>query len=187
MDKGVNHRERRETIVKEVRVNDRIRAKEVRLIDPDGKQLGIVPLEDALEKARDLGLDLVEVAPNADPPVCRIMDYGKYKYLLSKKEHEAKKKQTIINVKEMKLRPRTDEHDFQVKLKHIKRFLTSGDKVKVTCRFRGREMSYTDQGMALLHRIIDEVKEIGKVEAHPKMEGRAITMVLAPLASKKKQ
>ncbi|RMG60835.1 MAG: translation initiation factor IF-3 [Deltaproteobacteria bacterium] len=174
-------------MAKDVRVNDRINAKEVRLIDPDGKQLGIVPLQEALEKARDFGLDLVEVAPNADPPVCRIMDYGKYKYLLSKKEHEAKKKQTIINVKEMKLRPRTDEHDFQVKLKHIKRFLGDGDKVKVTCRFRGREMAYTDQGMALLQRIVEEVKDLGKVEAQPKMEGRAITMVLAPLATKKNQ
>jgi translation initiation factor IF-3 len=167
-------------------VNKRINAPEVRLVSADGEQVGIVSIEEALNKAKDLGLDLVEVAPSAKPPVCRIMDYGKYKYLQSKKEHEARKKQTIINVKEMKLRPRTDEHDFQVKLKHIKRFLGEGDKVKVTCRFRGREMSFQNQGLALLKRIAEEVSEIAKVESNPKSEGRTIVMVLGPLSVKKK-
>ncbi len=167
-------------------MNNRITATEVRLVSADGEQVGIVSTEEALNRAKDLGLDLVEVAPNANPPVCRIMDYGKYKYLQSKKEHEARKKQTIINVKEMKIRPRTDEHDFQVKLKHIRRFLGDGDKVKVTCRFRGREMAFQSQGLALLNRIAEEVSELAKVESHPKSEGRTIVMILGPLAVKKK-
>ncbi len=158
----------------------------MRLIDPDGEQLGILPIMEAIEKAKELGLDLVEVAPGAKPPVCRIMDYGKFKYIQSKRDHEAKKKQTIINVKEMKLRPRTDEHDFQVKLKHIRRFLEEGDKVKVTCRFRGRELAYTDQGIARLKRIAEEAEDLAKIESHPKKEGRTIMMILAPHTSKKK-
>jgi len=156
------------------------------LIDPEGGQLGILTLKDAIDKAQELGLDLVEVAPTAKPPVCRIMDYGKFKYIQSKKEHEARKKQTIINGKEMKLRPRTDEHDFQVKLKHIRRFLEEGDKVKVTCRFRGRELSYTEQGLALLRRMAGETEDLGKVESNPKKEGRTIIMIISPHTSKKK-
>jgi len=182
----LNSKKRRKAIAKNVRINNRIKSPEVRLVSMDGEQVGIVSIDDALTKAKEMGLDLVEVAPNAKPPVCRIMDYGKYKYLQSKKEHEAKKKQTIINVKEMKLRPRTDEHDLQVKLKHIKRFLNEGDKVKVTCRFRGREMSFQSQGLALLKRIAEEVDELAKVESNPKSEGRTIVMILAPLSTKKK-
>ena len=162
-----------------------IRASEVRLVAEDGEQLGIQVLKDALEIAAEAGLDLVEVAPTAKPPVCRMMDYGKYKYLMSKKASEAKKKQTVIHVKEIKLRSKTEEHDLKFKLKNIIKFLTAGDKVKVTMVFRGREITHTDLGLERLKRIMEDVKEVGTVEQTPKLEGRSMTMVIAPMAQKK--
>lgn len=150
------------------------------MISPDGEQLGIMPVEEALEKARSLGVDLVEVAPQAKPPVCRIMDYGKYRYEQSKKSREAKKKQTVIQVKEIKLRPKTDEHDFQFKTRHVDRFLRSGHKAKVTMMFRGREMVHTELGKRLLDRLAETLKDVGQVEQSPKIEGRNMTMILAP-------
>ncbi len=167
-------------IAKRINVNRRIRAKEVRLIDPDGKQLGVVPLMEALETAESHGLDLVEVAPNVSPPVCRIMDYGRYKYQQSKKLQEAKKRQSTFQVKEIKLRPRTGEHDFQVKMRHVKRFLNHRDKVKVTVIFRGREMAHTNLGVALLQRVIEDTAEFAVVEQGARREGRIMVMVLAP-------
>ncbi len=167
-------------IAKRINVNRRIRAKEVRLIDPDGKQLGVVPLMEALETAESHGLDLVEVAPNVSPPVCRIMDYGRYKYQQSKKLQEAKKRQSTFQVKEIKLRPRTGEHDFQVKMRHVKRFLNHRDKVKVTVIFRGREMAHTNLGVALLQRVIEDTEEFAVVEQGARREGRIMVMVLAP-------
>jgi len=159
----------------------------VRLVGVDGEQLGIVPAEDAMQRARTLDLDLVEVAPNADPPVCRIMDYGKFKYMQSKREQEARKKQTVIQVKEIKVRPKTDEHDLNVKIRHIRRFLEEGDKVKVTVRFRGREMSYASQsGFEVLKHIVAEVADLAKIESAPKMEGRTMMTIVAPNAQKRK-
>ena len=171
--------------VREVRINRRIRAREVRVIDPDGKQLGIMPLDDALNMAMDMDLDLVEVAPKSDPPVCRIMDYGKFKYQESKKSQESRKKQTVIHLKEIKLRPKTDDHDFQFKVRHMERFLKEGNKVKVSMIFRGREIMHPDIGEKLLRRVIDQTKECGLVEQAPKREGRAMNMVLAPIQGPK--
>lgn len=150
------------------------------MIGQDGSQLGIVPLKKALDLAAEEHLDLVEVAPNANPPVCKIMDYGKFKYQQSKRSQEAKKKQTVIQVKEVKIRPKTDEHDLQVKIRHIKRFLGQKDKAKVTIVFRGREIAYTDQGMRILERVEEELKDEAVIEQHPKMEGRNMVMILAP-------
>lgn len=150
------------------------------MIGLDGEQLGIVPLKKALDLAAEEELDLVEVAPNATPPVCKIMDYGKFKYQQNKRSQEAKKKQTVIQVKEVKVRPKTDEHDLQVKIRHIRRFLAQKDKAKVTIVFRGREIAYTDQGMKILERIEQELKDEVVVEQHPKMEGRNMVMILAP-------
>lgn len=161
-------------------MNEKIRAPEVRVIGHDGAQLGILPIRKALELATQEHLDLVEVAPGADPPVCKIMDYGKFKYQQNKRSQEAKKKQTVIQVKEIKIRPKTDEHDLQVKLKHIKRFLAQKDKAKVTILFRGREIAYSDQGMKVLERIREELKDEIVVEQQPKMEGRNMIMILAP-------
>lgn len=142
---------------------------------------------DALQRARALDLDLVEVAPKADPPVCRIMDYGKFKYMQSKREQEARKKQTIIQVKEIKVRPKTDEHDMNVKIRHIRRFLEDGDKVKVTVRFRGREMSYASRsGFELLQQIVSTVSDLSKVESPPRMEGRTMMAIVTPLQQKRK-
>jgi len=140
-----------------------------------------------LQRAQNLDLDLVEVAPNADPPVCRVMDYGKFKYMQSKREQEARKKQTVIQVKEIKVRPKTDEHDMNVKIRNIRRFLEEGDKVKVTVRFRGREMSYASQsGFEKLKQIVAEVAELSKVESPPKMEGRTMMTIVAPITPKRK-
>jgi len=161
-------------------VNEKIRALEVRVIGHDGQQLGIIPVRKALELAALEHLDLVEVAPNADPPVCKIMDYGKFKYQQNKRSQEAKKKQTVIQVKEVKIRPKTDEHDLQVKIRHIKRFLGQKDKAKVTMLFRGREIAYSDQGMKVLDRIKEELKEEIVIEQQPRMEGRNMIMILAP-------
>lgn len=161
-------------------MNEKIRALEVRVIGHDGQQLGILPVRKALELALQEHLDLVEVAPNAEPPVCKIMDFGKFKYQQNKRSQEAKKKQTVIQVKEVKIRPKTDEHDLLVKIKHIKRFLAQKDKAKVTILFRGREIAYSDQGMKVLERIREELKDEIVVEQQPKMEGRNMIMILAP-------
>jgi len=152
----------------------------VRCIDPDGEQLGVLDTHDAIRKAEDFGLDLVEVQPNADPPVCKILDYGKFKYEAQKRANEARKKQKIIEVKEIKLRPNIDEHDYQVKMRNVQKFLNGGDKVKVTLRFRGREMAHQELGANVLTRVREETDEFAKVEAMPKMEGRQMIMVLAP-------
>ena len=152
----------------------------MRCIDPEGEQLGVLDTFDAIRKAEDFGLDLVEVQPNADPPVCKILDYGKFKYEAQKRANEARKKQKIIEVKEIKLRPNIDEHDYQVKMRNVQKFLSAGDKVKVTLRFRGREMAHQELGANVLTRVCEETDEFAKVEAMPKMEGRQMIMVLAP-------
>ena len=167
-----------------VRRNEQIRAREVRVIGTDSEQLGILGRNDAIALAREHGLDLVEVAAAADPPVCRIMDYGKFKYETQKKKQEAKKRQTIVQIKEIKVRPKTDDHDFETKVRHIRRFLEDGDRVKVTVFFRGREIVHKDRGLAILERIISDVKEVGKVEQEPKAEGRTLQMLLTPLPKK---
>lgn len=142
--------------------------------------LGVMGVEDAISQAEGFGLDLVEVSPNADPPVCKILDYGKFKYEAQKKKNEAKKKQKVIEVKEIKMRPNIDEHDYQTKMRNVNRFLSDGDKVKLTMRFRGREMAHQEIGLNVLKRIQGELAEIAKVEAHPKLEGRQMIMVVAP-------
>ncbi len=158
---------------------------EVRLIDPDGEQLGILSIKEALEAAKERELDLVEVSPNSKPPVCRIMDFGKYKYEQKKRLQETKKKQSIVQMKEIKLRPKIDEHDFQFKLRHIKRFLGEGNKAKITVIFRGREIVHKDRGRAILERVAEEVKELGTIDLGPKLEGRNLVMVLSPTHKKK--
>jgi translation initiation factor IF-3 len=163
-----------------LRVNEMIRVKEVRLIDPEGKQLGIMSIEEARQVAEDYGLDLVEVAPDSRPPVCKIMDYGRWRYQQAKRSQEARRRQHIIQVKEVKLRPKTDEHDFQFKLRHIRRFLSSGNKAKVTVVFRGREMEHPERGEAILERVAQEVQDVGRIEQLPRFEGRGMSMVLAP-------
>ena len=150
------------------------------MVDADGEQLGIMPIEEALKVAEDADLDLVEVAPQADPPVCRIMDYGKFLFEENKKRHAARKKQKQIHVKEVKFRPGTEEGDYQVKLRNLKKFLGNGDKAKITVRFRGREMAHQDLGAKLLKRIEEDLAEYGTVEQYPKMEGRQMVMVIAP-------
>lgn len=165
---------------KDVNVNWQIRASEVRVIGHDGKQIGILPLKEAMKLAEEQGLDLVEVAPQATPPVCRIMNYGKYKYQQSKKIQEAKKHQTVIQVKEVKIRPRTEEHDLQFKLRHAKRFLSEGNKVKVSMLFRGREIAHPEMGRELLDRVIAELKDLMVIEQAPRLEGRNMVMLLAP-------
>jgi translation initiation factor IF-3 len=162
------------------RVNDRIRAPEIRLIGADGENAGVVTPEQAMDMAAEAGLDLVEISPNATPPVCKIMDYGKYKYEQQKRESEARKKQKVIEVKEVKFRPNTDTHDYDVKMRNVFRFLENGDKVKITLRFRGREMAHQDLGRDLLERVAEDVKEIGKIENMPKMEGRQMIMIIGP-------
>lgn len=167
-----------------VRRNELIRAREVRVIGADGEQLGILQRNEAIALAKEAGMDLVEVASNSEPPVCRIMDYGKFKYETQKKKQEAKKRQTIVQIKEIKVRPKTDDHDFETKVRHIRRFLEDGDRVKVTVFFRGREIVHKDRGLAILERIISDVKEVGKVEQEPKAEGRTLQMLLTPLPKK---
>ncbi|RVT84497.1 translation initiation factor IF-3 [Rhodobacteraceae bacterium CCMM004] len=162
------------------RVNDRIRATEIRLIGADGENVGVVSPERAMQMAEDAGLDLVEISPNASPPVCKIMDFGKFKYEQQKRESEARKKQKTIEVKEVKFRPNTDTHDYDVKMRNVFRFLENGDKVKVTLRFRGREMAHQDLGRNLLERVAEDTKDIGKVENFPKMEGRQMVMMIGP-------
>ena len=162
------------------RVNDGIEAHEIRLIDQSGEQLGVVSVDRGLELANTAGLDLVEISPLASPPVCKILDYGKYKYQAQKKAAQARKKQKIIEVKEMKFRPGIDEADYQVKLKSIHRFLQEGDKVKITMRFRGREMVYQEQGVRVLERVREDIDKVGKVELMPRTEGKQMIMVLCP-------
>ena len=152
----------------------------VRLVDQDGEMVGVIGLRDAIDRAMDAGLDLVEVSPNANPPVCKVLDYGKYKYDAQKRAAEARKKQKTIDIKEIKMRPGIDDHDYDVKMRNIVKFLGEGDKVKVTLRFRGREMAHQELGMRVLDRVKDQLEELGKVEQFPKMEGRQMTMVLAP-------
>ena len=162
------------------RRNADITVPRVRVIEDDGSQVGIMMTADALKRAQEAGLDLVEVSPNADPPVCKIMDYGKFKYEEQKKKNEARKKQKTIDVKEIKLRPNIDRHDYDVKMRSIVKFLNEGDKVKVTMRFRGREMAHQNLGLDVLHRVRDDLEELSKIEQFPKMEGRQMVMVLSP-------
>ncbi|MFZ5470547.1 MAG: translation initiation factor IF-3 [Myxococcota bacterium] len=162
------------------RTNRRIRSREVRVVGPGGEQLGVLSIEAALDRAQEAGLDLVEVQPMAKPPVCKIMDYGKFKYEEKKKASEAKKKQVIVKTKEVKLRPKTEEHDYDFKVRDIKRFLEEGNKAKVTIMFRGREITHRELGQALLDEVISDTKEVGVVEQAARMEGRQMFMILAP-------
>ena len=162
------------------RANEKIRALDVQVIDSSGNNLGVLPLKKAIETAKSEDLDLIEISPNANPPVCKIMDIGKYKYDLQKKANLAKKKQKIVSLKEIKLRPVTEIHDYNFKIKNAKKFISKGDKVKFTVRFKGREMQHVDLGKKLMDRIIEDVKDIGKVETSPKFEGKQMIMVIQP-------
>jgi translation initiation factor IF-3 len=162
------------------RYNDLIQSDKVRVIDENGENLGVMFTNEAIEKAAEVGLDLVEVSPNADPPVCKFLDVGKYRYEAQKKANAARKTQKTQEIKEIKMRPNIDTHDYDVKMRNVNRFIEDGDKVKVTLRFRGRELSHQQLGMDLLRRVQDDVAEIAKVEAYPRMEGRQMLMVLAP-------
>ena len=162
------------------RINDRIRAPEIRLIGADGENVGVVTPARAMAMAEEAGLDLVEISPNAEPPVCKIMDFGKFKYESQKKEAEARKKQKVIEIKEIKFRPGTDTHDYDVKMRSVLKFLGEGDKVKVTLRFRGREMAHQELGLELLNRVAADVGDAGKVESMPKLEGRQMVMMIGP-------
>lgn len=162
------------------RVNEEIRIPQVRLIDQDGEMIGVMTAREAVQRAFSVGLDLVEISPNADPPVCKILDFGKFKYEQQKKRNEAKKKQKVIEIKEIKVRPNIDENDYQVKMRAMKSFIEEGDKVKVTLRFRGREMAHQDIGVRVLERIRAEMDSTSKVEQMPRMENRQMVMVLSP-------
>jgi len=162
------------------RINDAITARQVQLIDDEGQNHGVVDVQDALERAAQAGLDLVEVSGQAETPVCKIMDYGKYKYQAQKKAAEARKKTKTVDVKEIKMRPNIDPHDYDTKMRNMRRFFEAGDKVKVTLRFRGREMAHQQLGMDLLHKVRDDAEDYAKVELEPKLEGRQMIMVLAP-------
>ena len=152
------------------------------MVSADGEQLGVMPIQQALETARQRELDLVEVAPEAAPPVCRIMDFGKYKYMQARRQKEARKKQTVIVVKEVKMGPKTEKHDFEFKLKHVRRFLDEGNKAKVTVRFKGREMAHTELGWKMLNKMTEAVTDIATVDNHPRMEGRMLSMIFSPKA-----
>jgi len=162
------------------RVNDQIDVEKVRVIDADGEMVGVISVKEGVELAYEVGMDLVEVSPHADPPVCKILDHGKFKYEAQKKANEARKKQKVIEVKEIKMRPGIDEHDYQVKMRAVRKFLENGDKVKMTIRFRGREMAHQNLGMKVLDRVREDLGEDIKVEQFPKTEGRLMTMVMAP-------
>lgn len=168
----------------ENKINNQIHAPQVRVVGPEGEQLGVLITRDALQRAEELELDLVEVAPNAEPPVCKLMDYGKFRYQQQKRAHEAKKKQAVVQIKEVKVRPKIDEHDYQFKLKHVLRFLEDGDKAKLTVVFRGREIVHRQIGESLLERFVEDTKEFGEVEAAPKMEGRNLMMILVAKSPK---
>ena len=163
------------------RINERIRSLEVQVISSYGKNLGVLSIKEAIETAKQEGLDLIEISPNANPPVCKITDVGKYRYDLQKKANKAKKKQKIVNLKEIKLRPVTEIHDYNFKIKNAQKFLEKGDKVKFTVRFKGREMQHTDLGNKLMDRIINDTASIGKIEVPPKFEGKQIIMIIQPL------
>ena len=182
-NKSVHHcvKKRSHVIAKEANINEDIKARQVRVIGDEGDQLGVLDIDRALAVAQEQGLDLVEVSPQADPPVCRIMDYGKYKYQQAKRASEAKKKQVKFEIKEVKMRPKTDEHDFQFKMKHARRFLEEGNKVKLTIMFRGRENAHPDQGMMQLNKAVEVLKDIGQIEAQPSKMGRFMTMMIGPL------
>jgi translation initiation factor IF-3 len=162
------------------RINDAIRAREVRLIDETGQNVGVVSKIDAMQRATEAGLDLVEISPDAEPPVCKILDFGKFKYQEQKRQAEARKNQKIVEIKEIKMRPGIDDHDYDVKMRAIRRFFEEGDKVKITLRFRGREMAHQHLGMEVLNRVRTETETIAKVESEPRFEGRQMVMVLAP-------
>lgn len=167
-----------------VRRNEQIRAREVRVIGAEGEQIGILPRADAIALAKETGMDLVEVAATADPPVCRIMDFGRFKYEQQQKKKEAKKNQSVVQIKEIKVRPKTDDHDYETKLRHIRRFLMDGDRCKVTVFFRGREIVHKDRGQVILDRVIEDTRDVGKVEQEPSAEGRTLHMLLMPLPKK---
>ena len=166
--------------IKELSVNEKIRAPEVRVVNSEGKQLGIMPLKEAIRIAKEEDSDLVEVAPHSKPPVCKIMDFGKYKYQQSRKAHEAKKSQTVIQVKEVKIRPKTEEHDLQYKVRNIRRFLGDGNKAKVCVIFKGREIAHKEMGTQMLEKVVKEIEDVGIIEQKPKLEGRNMTMIIAP-------
>lgn len=168
----------------EPRQNEEIKVPTIRLIDPQGQMIGIVPVKQGLAMAEQHGLDLVEISPTAEPPVCKVMDYGKFKYETQKKASEARKKQKTVSLKEIKMRPNIDPHDYEIKMRNVHKFIESGDKVKFSIRFRGREMSHQELGMRLLHRVKDEMGEVIKVEHEPKLEGRQMIMVIAPHSAK---
>ena len=163
------------------KANERIKALDVQVIGSDGNNLGVMQLKQAIQQARDEGLDLIEISPNANPPVCKIMDMGKYKYDLQKKANQAKKKQKVVSLKEIKLRPGTEIHDYNFKIKNAKKFITKGDKVKFTVKFKGREMQHTNLGKELMDKIVEETKDVAKVESKPKFEGRQMVMIIQPL------
>ncbi|WP_239014141.1 translation initiation factor IF-3 [Archangium violaceum] len=167
-------------IARDQRTNRRIRAREVRVVGPEGEQLGVLPIEAALERAQSAGMDLVEVNPMAKPPVCKIMDYGKFKYEEKKRASEAKKKQVVVHLKEIKLRPKTEEHDYEFKVRNVRRFLEEGNKAKVTIMFRGREITHKELGSAILDDVIKDLKDVAVVEQMPRMEGRQMFMIIAP-------
>jgi len=171
---------RRCTIEKHLRINQGIRVPQVRVIDFEGKQLGILPIAEALAEAGKVGMDLVEVAPNSNPPVCRIMDYGKFRYQQSKKLQVARKSAATVQIKEMRLRPKIDEHDREIKIRKVKEFLEEGDKVKISMLFRGREIAYTSIGLKIMESIREELESIATVEQHPRIEGRSMVMVVSP-------
>ena len=162
------------------KINERIRSLDVQVINSRGENLGVLPIKKAIEIAKNEGLDLIEISPNANPPVCKIMDLGKYKYDMQKKANKAKKNQRISVLKELKLRPGTEIHDYNFKIKNAKKFLTKGDKVKFTVKFKGREMQFTQQGRDLMDRIIEDTKDLGKVELNPKFEGKQMIMIIQP-------
>ena len=162
------------------KANERIKALDVQVIGSEGNNLGVMHLKQAIQMAKDEGLDLIEISPNANPPVCKIMDIGKYKYDLQKKANQAKKKQKVVSLKEIKLRPGTEIHDYNFKIKNAKKFISKGDKVKFTVKFKGREMQHVELGKDLMNRIIEDTKDIGKVETHPKFEGRQMIMIIQP-------
>ncbi len=164
-----------------LRINREIRARQVRVVGPDNKPLGVLSLDEALSAARESDLDLVEVSPAVDPPVCKIIDYGKFKYIEKKRQQEARKKQVVTQLKEVKFRPRTDEHDRAYKLKHLRRFLEDGNKAKVTINFRGREMVYINKGSDFMNELAEALKDVGKIEKEPSRQGRTVFMVLSPI------
>ncbi|MDR1856244.1 MAG: translation initiation factor IF-3 [Desulfovibrio sp.] len=175
-----NVRNRRDLPQDSVRRNEMIRARELRVIGADGEQLGILQRADAIALAKEAGLDLVEVASTSEPPVCRIMDYGKFKYEQQKKKQEAKKRQTVVQIKEIKVRPKTDDHDYETKLRHVRRFLEEGDRCKISVFFRGREIVHKDRGQTILDRFVKDLAEVGKVEQEPHAEGRTLQMLMVP-------